>query len=82
MKKNNFIFNKIIRKYSTYISKFYLSVGLSEVEADDAVVDLEALGVLGAPVTLATFETITTTNFFESILQSLILVSSLSIFPV
>jgi len=68
-----------------------LSAGIIGVETDG--VDLVALTLvaLAAPAVLvalvaltapAAFETITTTNFFESMLQSLILVSSLSIFPV
>lgn len=48
------------------------------LEALEVPATLVALEVLAAP---AAFETITTTNFFESMLQSLILVSSLRIFP-
>jgi len=68
-----------------------LSAGIRGVETDGVdlvaltLVALVALAVLVALVALtapAAFETITTTNFFVSMLQSLILVSSLSIFPV
>lgn len=59
----------------------YLSVGLSaEVEVEGTAVDLSPLAAPAEAV--AVFETITTTNFLVSMLQSLILVSSLSIFPV
>lgn len=51
---------------------------LEALEVPATLVALEVLEVLAAP---AAFETITTTNFFESMLQSLILVSSLRIFP-
>ena len=75
-----------------YISKLYFSAGFWDVETDGvglvaltlvALAVLAALTVLVALVALTApvaFETITTTNFFESMLQSLILVSSLSIF--
>jgi len=66
----------------------YFSAGFCGVETDGVdlvaltLVAPAALTVLEALTAPAAFETITTTNFFESMLQSLILVSSLSIFPV